>query len=38
MSDENARLDSNPDQEYTEADAKAAFDRMEKKYGWNKQW
>ncbi|XP_052232724.1 ubiquitin-conjugating enzyme E2 Q2-like isoform X1 [Dreissena polymorpha] len=34
MSDQNARLDSNPDREYGEAEAKDAFKRMVERYGW----
>ena len=36
MSDPRARLDPNPDMEYTEAEAKIAFERMVSKYGWNR--
>ncbi|KAI0210905.1 Ubiquitin-conjugating enzyme E2Q-like protein 1 [Lamellibrachia satsuma] len=35
MSDVNARLHKNPDKVYEEAAARAAFQRMEKTYGWN---
>ena len=36
MSDQQARLDSNPDRPYDEAEAKQAFERMVQRYGWNK--
>ncbi|XP_045193955.2 ubiquitin-conjugating enzyme E2 Q2-like [Mercenaria mercenaria] len=36
MSDPNTRLDSNPDREYGEAEARDAFNRMVNRYGWNK--
>ena len=36
MSDPNARLDSNPDREYGEQEARDAFDRMVSRYNWNK--
>ena len=36
MSDTNARLNKNPDEEYKEAAAQDAFQRMVKTYGWNK--
>eukprot|EP00731_Ephydatia_muelleri_P027031 Em0018g1131a len=37
MSDLNAQLDpNNPDQEYSESEAKTAFERMVQKYGWNR--
>ncbi|KAL5466769.1 hypothetical protein EMCRGX_G030918 [Ephydatia muelleri] len=37
MSDLNAQLDPhNPDQEYSESEAKTAFERMVQKYGWNR--
>ncbi|XP_052817642.1 ubiquitin-conjugating enzyme E2 Q1-like [Mya arenaria] len=35
MSDKNTRLDSNPDRQYTETEAKDAFHRMVKRYQWN---
>lgn len=37
MSDPHARLASNPDTEYSEDEAKAAFERMVLRYGWNRQ-
>ena len=37
MSDSNACLDSsNPARDYSELEAKDAFERMVRKYGWNK--
>lgn len=36
MSDGNAQLDANPDREYSEFEAKDAFERMVRRYGWNK--
>ncbi|XP_071958129.1 uncharacterized protein [Antedon mediterranea] len=36
MSDSNARLDSNPNTEYSEKEAQNAFKRMTQKYGWDK--
>lgn len=36
MSDPRARLASNPDHEYSETEAKSAFERMVQRYGWNK--
>ena len=36
MSDPNARLASNPDSEYSESEAKVAFERMVQRYGWNR--
>ena len=37
MSDSRARLDPNSDREYTEGEAKSAFERMVQRYGWNRQ-
>ena len=36
MSDPRARLASNPDNEYTEGEARSAFERMVQKYGWSR--
>ena len=36
MSDPRARLAANPDLEYSEDEAKAAFERMVQRYGWNR--
>lgn len=36
MSDPRARLDPNPNREYSEYEAKDAFERMVQRYGWNK--
>ena len=37
MSDPKAQLDpSQTDQEYSESEAKMAFERMVQKYGWNR--
>lgn len=36
MSDPNARLDADPGREYTESEARDAFNRMVSRYGWNK--
>ena len=37
MSDPKARLDSSdPAREYSEAEAQHAFERMVRRYGWNK--
>ena len=36
MSDGNAQLDANPDREYSEFEAKDAFEQMVRRYGWNK--
>ncbi|XP_045162138.2 serine/threonine-protein kinase 10-like [Mercenaria mercenaria] len=36
MGDPNMRLDSNPDREYGEAEARDAFNRMVNRYDWNK--
>jgi len=35
MSDKNARLDSNPDRQYTVEEAKDAFRRMVQRYNWD---
>ena len=37
MSDPRARLAPSPDTQYSEEEAKAAFERMVLKYGWNRQ-
>ena len=36
MSDPRARLAPNPDQQYSEAEAKDSFERMVQRYGWNR--
>ena len=36
MSDKNAQLDVTPDREYSDFEAKDAFERMVRRYGWNK--
>ena len=36
MSDPNARLEQGKDVDYSEQEAKAAFERMVMKYGWKK--
>ena len=36
MSDGKARLDHNPNRPYDEQEAKVAFQRMVRKYGWDK--
>ena len=36
MSDPRARLAPNPDTEYSEGEARFAFERMVLKYGWNR--
>ena len=36
MSDPRARLDGSPNREYSEVEARSAFDRMVMKYGWNR--
>ena len=36
MSDPKARLDHNPDHEYSESEARVAFERMVQRYGWNR--
>ena len=36
MGDSKARLDDRPDKEYSEGEARTAFERMVKKYGWDK--
>ena len=36
MSDNQARLDSSPDKEYTHTEAEQAFVRMVQRYGWDK--
>ena len=36
MSDPRARLAPNQDIEYTESEAKIAFERMVQKYGWDR--
>ncbi|XP_062501570.1 ubiquitin-conjugating enzyme E2 Q1-like [Corticium candelabrum] len=36
MSDKRAQLDTYPDREYNETEARQAFERMVRRYGWNK--
>lgn len=36
MSDPRARLESHSGREYSESEAKSAFERMVAKYGWNR--
>ena len=36
MSDSNARLDATPERDYDEQEARAAFERMVRRYGWGR--
>lgn len=36
MSDKGASLDSNPAREYSEGEAREAFERMVRRYGWER--
>jgi len=36
MSDSNARLDTNPERPYDEHEARDAFERMVRRYGWGR--